>query len=216
MEIISIPQLRLGQLQTLTEQTLELTKPVEQIATYVAAVEAAFEPFRSGMLKEFTVSDKRALDNIRDKYLSSLFMGIKIEKNYPQEDTVLQEIVGKLRQVARKYSADINRLPYDEETAAIDNLLAELETVDMQGMPHLVRWVDKIKVANENFKAASKEYLESTVKYSATQSASAAAPALVAALEELYTMFFAYTKVAADETLVTVYRELAELVDAYR
>ncbi|UOB18673.1 DUF6261 family protein [Abyssalbus ytuae] len=215
MEAISIPQLRLGQLQTLTEQTLELTKGIEQVTTYVAAVEEAFEPFLAGMLKDSAESDKKPLDTIRDQYLSGLFIGVRSETHYPH-DTAQLVVLEKLQHMADKYGFKISKLPYDEETAAIDNLLAELETVDLQGMPQLARWIEKIKAANEDFKASSKEYLEGTVRSSATKSATAVAPALVAALDNLYTMLFAYTTVTADETIATAYQELSELVDTYR
>lgn len=216
MKLITVPQLRLGQLQTLTEQTIKLTEPIGQLSPWLADVQAAFKPFLTGMLKDPAGSDKKTLDKTRDQYLSGFFLNVKSESYYPHEDATMQEVVQKLLRVTEKYGFKINKLPYDEETAAIDNLLAELGSMELSGIPHLARWIGKIKAANESFKAASKDYLETYVKNSTTESASVAAPALTVALEDLYTMLFAHAKVAADQELVNVYQKLSELVDTYR
>ncbi|MGB3466259.1 MAG: hypothetical protein WBA74_13355 [Cyclobacteriaceae bacterium] len=51
-----------------------------------------------------------------------------------------------------------NRLPYDEQTAKIDNLLAEVKVIDLTGMDHLSRWISEIEEANNNFKMLPKTF----------------------------------------------------------
>ncbi|MBU2886054.1 hypothetical protein KO507_09805 [Gilvimarinus agarilyticus] len=216
MNIITIPQLRLGQLQSLTEQTLKITAPFEVLAPYTASVQAAFDPFLTGMQKETSASDKKTLDRTRDRYLSGFFYSMEAESYYPTDDPVAKEVVKKLLQITEKYGFKINKQPYDEETAAIDNLLAELAKIDLSTMPHLERWTVLIKAANADFKAASQDYLQTTVTDSKTKAASALAPALITELENLYTMSFAFAKTAPDEQLTKAYQELSELVNTYR
>lgn len=216
MNIITIPQLKLGQLQSLTEQTLTITEPFAVLAPYASVVQAAFESFLTGMQKDSTASDKRTLDRTRDQFLSGFFFGITAESYYPTDDPVVKEVLKKLLLVTGKYGTKIKNLPYNEETAAVDNLLAELAKIDLSTIPNLDRWVAKIDTANEDFKVASKDYLETTVADSETKSATFLAPALVTELENLYTMAFAFAKTAPDGQLTKAYLELSQLVKTYR
>lgn len=216
MEIISIPQLRLAQLQTLAERTLTIVKPITSLADPTVKVQAALDQFKEGMLKETTASDKKTLDKTRDGLISGFMFAIKSEEYYPSATAETQTVLEQLKKILETYGFTVNRLSYDEQTAAIDNMLAEAEKIDLTGLEYFSRWIPHIKAANENFKSASKDYLESTVSDATTESASAAAPTLITELENLYTFLFAYATVSATDELVQAYQQLTALVDSYR
>ena len=216
MEIISIPQLRLGQLQTLADKSLEITQPIALVAEAHAAAKGAYDRFLIGMQKEAAASDKKTLDKTRDAQVSGFMFGIKAETYFPHSEETVKTALKKLMQLTGDYGFKINKLPYDEETAAIDNLLAEAKAVDYTGLEHLSRWLPEIEKANAGFKEASNDYLESLLESSATDAASAAAPDLITALEDLYTLIFAHARVTGTEELTSTYQKLSTLVDTFR
>lgn len=118
----------------------------------------------------------------------------------------------------KKYGVKIGRLPRDEETAAIDNLLADIAQMDVTpllptGIP---RWIPAIKAANGEYKKAAKEYISDSTNAAATKAASILAPALEEALEDLYTMLFATIKRTPSDDLKKTYGDLETLVDSMR
>lgn len=102
MEIISIPQLRMGQLQQLAESSLEITKPIEALKPSWKVVSAAFEAFVTGMKKDSASSDKKTLDKTRDLLLSGFFFAVKAEEYHPYTVAAVMEKIDKLREIKRK------------------------------------------------------------------------------------------------------------------
>ncbi|MEO1254215.1 MAG: DUF6261 family protein [Bacteroidota bacterium] len=216
MEIISIPQLRLGQLQTLTESTLKIAEPLTELADHVAKVKAEFATFMQGIQKDAAQSDKKTLDKTRDQFVSGFFFAVKSETYFPHVEQITKDAVAALSKLADKYGFEINRLSYDEQSAAVDNMIEEVEAINLTDLAHLSRWVAELKAANEAFKAAAKDFLTSTVEQSDTDSATQVAPRLTGELENLYTMLFAHAQVSGTDTLRQAYNELSALVDSYR
>lgn len=216
MDIISIPQLKLGQLQSLTESSLSITEPITAIASERQKVQDSFKEFLAGMKKDGTSSEKKTLDKTRDNLLSGFFFSVKAEEYFPNTDTATTASHKQLLEITDSYGLKITRLPYDEETAAIDNLISRVEALDLTGLEHISRWIALIKTANENFKEASKDYLEQKVDSDLVDSATETAPELLAELENLYTMLFANAKVSSDDAQIRAYSELSELVNTYR
>lgn len=217
MDIINIPQLRLGQLQALTESSLKIAQPLTVLEDAVARVQTTFEVFKAGMQKDQASSDKKLLDQKRDKLISGFLMAIKAEDNFYHTDPVATDTQAALKKVMKPYTSKIIRLPYDEQTAAVDNMIEEVETVALSTLPHLARWISPIKEANKQFKDAAKDFLEDTVSSSQIVPASQVALELKRALENMYTILFAHAKLNQnDPTLTTAYQELTALVDSYR
>ncbi|MEQ8549279.1 MAG: hypothetical protein RIC03_15315 [Cyclobacteriaceae bacterium] len=77
MEIIRLPQMRLAQLQALTENTVTITQDLPEVAAQVAAVELALENFLKGMTKSNAASNKKTLDRTRD-FLNSGFYKVSL------------------------------------------------------------------------------------------------------------------------------------------
>jgi len=78
------------------------------------------------------------------------------------------------------------------------------------------RWIPLIENANNAFKNAASNYVSQSAKAMETQAATTLVPALMASLDELYTLLFAHVKITQSDQLKTAYAELEELVDAYR
>ncbi|MGB3466258.1 MAG: hypothetical protein WBA74_13350 [Cyclobacteriaceae bacterium] len=97
MEIITIPQLRLASLQTLTESSLDLAKPFDLLADPVAKVEATFERYKKGMQKEKTASEKKTYDKTRDALLSGFLMAVKAEEYYPSPSDQVTDNIKQLK-----------------------------------------------------------------------------------------------------------------------
>ncbi len=216
MDIISIPKLKLGQLQSLTESTLQITEPIAAIASVRLEVETAFKTFVTGMKKEGATSDKKALDTTRDNLTSGFFLSVKAEEYHPNDDPAIRETMSELRKLAVDPGFRVTKLPYAEETAALDNLVARLKELDLSPLPHLLRWVTLIETANENFKKGSQAYLEELVDEASVDSASEISTELLQQLENLYTMLFAHAKVSGEEPMIRAYAELSELVNSFR
>ncbi len=215
MEILSLPQLRLAQLQNLTERLLPIVKGIEQLAPQVHQIGNAFDTFQRGMVRKGASSDKPSLDRTRDQYISGLLHEVQAEQYFPhvsETADVLKQIIG----VTSKYGFGLTRLPYNEQTAQTDNMLSELETLDLSQLPHLARWLDPIRLANDTFKQAVKEYLEGEVRTADIASATAAAPALEEAVRTLFAVLFAHLQIARTEQLEQAYKEIAQLTASYR
>ena len=216
MEMIHLPQLRLAQLQSLTESVFTICDPIEVLASEKTKLQVAFDDFKAGMVKDKASSDKSTLDKTRDNRVSGFMYGVKSEKFFPQPSKEAQEALQKVAAITESYGFKINKLPYDEESAEVDNMLAELSGVDLSLLPGLSRWPALIKEANDNFKQIAKDFLEETVKAASVSSASQAMPALESALNDLFTMFFAHMKISKTEAMEQAYKELTVLINTYR
>ncbi|MEP4535010.1 MAG: hypothetical protein ABJ004_18085 [Cyclobacteriaceae bacterium] len=77
MQTINLPQVRLVQLQTLTEGVLQITEPLTEVAEQVQAAAAAFVDFQEGMTKSTSASNKKTLDRTRDVINSGFFKSVE-------------------------------------------------------------------------------------------------------------------------------------------
>ena len=219
MEIIDLPRLRIAELQTLTESTIAICSPFSEVGEQLTEVNKEFTVFKEGVLKKQAGAEtKSAVDKIRDRYNSGFFLDIKAETYYPYTDKAAIATVKKLKELSKKYGIKINKLPYNEETAALDNCMEEAEKIDLGPLmsKDVGRWIPLIKEANQDFKNVAKEFVEESTAVASLESASAAAPALIHALEELIIQLFSVIRVAPTDALKKAYNELETLVDSYR
>lgn len=215
MELIRLPQMRLAQLQNATERILDITQPIEVIADQVDAVSAAFTVFKQGMIKEQAISDKKTLDRNRDNLNSGLFKSVVAEELFPHEEPV-KGLLNEVVKITGKYGYAINYLPYDEETAQVDNMLAELTALDLTPLPAIQRWIPLIAEANNTFKASSQNFLDQQATSSSISSATLLAKPLEDALNQLFTLLFAHIQISQAADLISVYKKLNILIEEYR
>lgn len=215
MKLITMPRIRLAQLQTLTEDIIQIVTPLTEVSSETAALSDAFSVFQQGMVKNQAYSDKFTLDSSRDNITSGFFKSVESELLFPVEESSknqLEEVVS----IAEKYGFQVNRLSYNEQTAQTDNMLTELKALDLSAFPGLERWITPIQDANTAFKTASHDYLEDVVEADETPTASSAAITVQEAIKKLFTMLFAHLQVSASDALISAYKELDTLVDSYK
>ncbi len=186
---------------------------------YRLEVEKEFTTFKEGALKKQAgATVKKTVDKKRDRYNSGFFLDIKAESYYPYTEKAALETVKQLNSLSKKYGTKINRLPFNEETAAIDNCIEEAEKIDLSPLANsaIGRWIPLLKEANQQFKEVSKEYVKESTAVAALESATAVAPELTNNLEELFIQFFSIIRVSPTDALKKAHNELETMVNAYR
>ena len=128
MEMIHIPRLRNKELQTVGENSLRICNSIIEVKPAFDKVATTLEVFIKGMQKDKVDSHQRSVyDKKRDKYTSGLVNNIKYEKNFEHAADNAQ-VVADLINIVSKYTG-INKMPFNEQTAATDNMLVEIKTV---------------------------------------------------------------------------------------
>lgn len=216
IKMIAIPRLKLAQLQTLTESTLSIAAPITVVANQLTALQTTFDQFLEGLQKDRAASDKATLDKTRDQIISGFMLHVRAEDNFPHTDESLRNAIRSIRRITERYGFAITRLPYNQQSAQVDNMLGELEKVDMTGLEMLSRWLTPIKAANDAFKSAADTFVKDVAATAQLDAASTIAPDLLTSLESLFTMMFAHAQVAPTDELTQAYLELSVLVDSYR
>jgi len=217
MELINLPRLRNKELQSVAESTLLICATITEVQPALTKVDTQLEAFKQGMLKEqASAADKSELDKQRDRLLSGFMQNLKTERYFPHQDSDKVKALNSALPIAEKYGTQITRLPYNEETAAIDNLIAEWKQLNTDLLDEgITRWIPLIETVNNNFKSASHSYISSQAQADSAHSASELAPALRTSLEGVYTLLFAHTKITASEPILKAYRELEQLIKGY-
>ncbi|TRX66548.1 DUF6261 family protein [Carboxylicivirga sp. M1479] len=213
MEIVNLPRLRMKQLQTVGENSLRICEAIPEVKPATDKVKSLIGDFKLGMQKENVPAvTKVELDKLRDKYISGFRLEVKSETYFPHE-TDKAQLIDTLSVILAKYS-DINRYSYNEQTAAVDNMLTEISKIDLQEGETLTigRWLPLIKNANEDFKKANKAFIEGNAILATTSAASDLAPQLAESLHDLYTLMFAHAKIGTNENIVKAYREIEMLI----
>lgn len=219
MKILKLPLYRLGQLQTVGDSSVDICEGIPEIAPELAKAKVSLAAFKQGMLKDkASAEEKRELDLKRDRIVSGFMNVVYEEQKFPNEDQLIIDSHADLLKIVKKYGRKIIRLPRAEETAAIDNLLADIAELDVTpltitGIP---RWIPFVESANEEYRQAAKEYISDSTDADAKASASSLAPALEDDLEEMYTMLFATIKRTPTDALKKAYAELETLIDSMK
>ncbi len=214
MELINLPRLRNKELQTVGENTLRICHPIPEVKPAVDKVVDALNVFKEGMQKDVALTiSKSELDKVRDKLLIGFTTTVKAETYYPHNDGV-SKLVASIDNIVNKYNG-IARYRYNEETAAIDNMLDELNQVfkDQETLENVKRWIPLIKAANIDFKNAADEFIEDSAKRDSTESASNLAPQLSEDLQNLYTLMFAHAQIGTNQDIISAYQKLEILIN---
>jgi len=219
MKLITLPRLRMAQLQMLVENVLNICSNLTEIKKEVKNVKSNFEDFKEGMLKRRPTSeDKKGLDKIRDNMVTAFTQSINAETYFPHKEPEALDNLKKLTDIVHKYGTKINKLPYNEETSVVDNMIAEAEEVNYSALGNgsISRWIPLLKEANQNFKDLVSENIEESAEALGTDTASELAPDLTNAVEKLFTMIFSHINVSGNEALRKAHVELEQLVDSLR
>lgn len=215
MELINLPRLRNQELQTVGENSIRICSAINEVTTAVDKAANSLNSFKKGMQKDTSTGISKAeLDNKRDRLLYGLMLSIKAESHFPHDSTTAKT-ASTLINIANKYTG-ITRMSYNEQTAAIDNLLEEISKLGLSAevLPFVQRWLEPISNANLAFKAGHEAFIEGNVKLSGTSAASYVAPQLAEDLQNLYTLMFAYAKIGNNQAIIDAYQELEFLINS--
>ena len=94
--------------------------------------------------------------------------------------------------------------------------MAELKTMNIAQFANgrVQMWWPLIMDANNKFKTAAQGYVADSAEAAGKSSASAKAPQLIAAMNAMFTMMYAFTQVSGDAALLKSYSELQVLLNA--
>lgn len=219
MQLINLPRLRLNELQTLAEKSVKLCNEIKEVEPAVKNTDDTLTTFKDAMQKDKSTGlDKKTQDKNRDIDINGFFDQVTVEKAYPENSPEVAEQLTELSLILNKYSKSIIRLPYSEESAAIDNLMAEITSkINLAILnPAVTRWIPLIEKENQKFKDLDETSDEKKSVIKSNHSATKVAPYLVTALEGLFTLLFAHTQISGNEKIKDTYIQLSNLVDAYR
>jgi len=219
LEMLSVPRVRVAQLQSLAEDALTICCNHGQLRAATEKVHALLNDFKAGMQRQpASAAVKAELDKVRDRLISGLFFQIRAEEYFPHESPEDKAHQANLSVLKKKYNSTITNLPLDEQTAAVDNLLDELQTINIAQFANgrVQVWMPLILEANNKFKSAAQGYISETAEATGKPSATAKAPQLMAALNAMFSMMYAYAQVSGDAALLKSYTELQVLVNAAR
>lgn len=217
LELISVPRVRVAQLQSLAENALSICSRHGQLQTAIENVRVQLNIFKAGMQRQTaSAAEKSELDKVRDRLATGLFHQIRSEECFPYITVEDKAHIAHLSALAKKYSTVITRLPLEEKTASMDNLLSELQSMDFTQFAkgQIMVWMSLIQDANNKYKAAAQEYIADTVETSSIPSATAKAPQLIAVLNTLFSMMYAHTQISGDVALLKSYSELQMLINS--
>ena len=216
MEIITLPQMPLADLQSFSESLVPVVEPLPQIAPQVQSFKDAFAVFQKGMTKQDASSDKKTLDKVRDDLIGGLLYGVQSEQLFPYQEKSVKDALKKIVDIADKYGFELTRLRYNQQSSKTDNFIKELEGANISQFPALERWIAPIKKANADFKGEVSEYFDEQTAASDTTAAYLTAPALENAIKSIFTLLVAHRQVADTPELKAAYKKIAKMVAAYR
>ena len=218
MDVLKTPRLRLAQLQSFSQSALNIVQGFPEVETETNAATTAFNAFKESMINIQISSNKKGLDDARDRLISGVVQASKAELKFPHDDSDVATAVKQFTDIVNSYGNDVAEKPYDEESAEVDNLLDELKRVDLTvleptGLP---RWIPVIENANNAFKTRSDEVIEETAAAEYVEAATKLSSPLITALNQLFVMLFSQANSTKSEALFTAHKEIEVLVDSYR
>lgn len=219
MELLTLPRLRNNQLQTVSDDTIKISVGLPQLESHIPKVKKQIKRFKTGMTKEkLSASDKKKLDSSRDELAACFIRAVKIESHFPHKDENTIATLKRVLDVVDNYGLKMTRLSYDEETAAMDNFIFDLKKIDFAPLANsgLARWIPIIEQSNKQFKDEVYDNIDEDVASSKLASASKVAPDLRDALNEYYSVMFAYLKIQSSPELETAYAQIDILLNSYR
>lgn len=215
MEEVKIPRLRHNEMQFVGESTVRICSGQELLTQALQIVIKFLGAFKAARQKEKISQSKSELDRWRDRLVTGMMYHFRSELYYPYVDEELKASTEHIRALYKKY-LPTSHLPYKEETAAVDNLIVELEKIGQEVLTemNLTRWITPLKNANQAFKEAD----DATIEKEATDSpcATEIVGDLIKALNDLYALVYAHARIGENEEIIITQRKLEELIHSVR
>jgi hypothetical protein len=216
MELLNLPRLRNKELQTIGEQSIRICGNISEVKPALEKAKASLETFKQGMQKDKSSGISKAeIDKERDRFTYGLLLNIKAETYFEYQEEATQQAVARLAAIANKYTG-ITRLPLNEQTAAVDNLLDELKKLNLpaETLPVVQRWLPLIEAANNRFKTASNAIIADSAQMADISAAGLVAPQLIEDLQNLYSLVFAHARIGNNANTTNAFKELEILINS--
>lgn len=129
-------------------EELKLALPVEKLTAQLKIYDDLLVLERGNLLSEKL--NQANLD--RDQALRSMLRVIRAYTSFPEQEKA--DAALKLLRVFEKYGKRIDKLPYLQESGALNNLLQDLEIAENQSaitLLHIDDWLDKLKATTLAF-----------------------------------------------------------------
>ena len=219
MKHITLPRLRLNQLQSLCETALRVCNPLPGLEVPCEQLQQRYGQFKQSLEKSLVNSSREAFDVSRDRTISGFEFHVKALRYFPNNSEAVNSALAQLEQLLSQHDPDMRSLPFDEESAAIDNYVADLKKFDFSPLAdtQLERWVSAIENENQAFKQASEAWANHKVELEKMASPSAIAPELRRLLSNLFTVLVAMRLIqSGDEALQNAYIAITEQINGFK
>lgn len=214
MELIVFPRKTVNETKSLAESTLELLKDFTELATPFNQASTAYTQFVTGLQKEqVTITEVLKLDDSRDNLTLGLLKSIKPELHYPYASEAEKTAVAELKKIDAKYSMKFVRGNRDEQTAELDNLLADLSKVNLSALTGngIQRWIEPLTTAAAKYKEGALKYNKSKTDEDQILSASKSLPELKTALDGLLAFTYSNAMYGVNPQIKEAYQQIVTL-----
>ena len=222
MKVFVLPNLTLKELQTFSEESLKIFGLSPNLNDAKTEVQKAFDSFLPAMQKvDVSLLSKADLDDLRDGVIYGFQLAAKSELLFPHKYEGNEEALKAIQELEKlldKHGVKIKSLPYDQETAAVKNLMADISGFDFTPLADsgLARWAPHIERCNNDFANASSENNTKTAESSLIDSATQMAPALRNALKAALNVLSANLLLNATPELEKASAEMDVLIGRFR
>ena len=219
MKHIVVPRLRLNQLQSLCETTLRVCANQPSLEVPYQQLQQRYENFKASSEKSLVSSARDAHDTSRDRAITGFELHIKALRYFPQYSGPIDTALAALEDLVSQHDPDMRNLPFDEETAAIDNYVADLKKFDFSPLAstQLEQWVSAIEEENAAFKQASQDWAAHKVEREKMEAPSIIAIDLRKRLNQLFAVLIAFRLInPSDENLENAHIEITKQLASFK
>lgn len=218
MEIPTLPRVKIGELQTIMEGAIRICSEFEPLKPAMDTLLAISPEFNNAIIKEQASAEvKNVADEERDNRYSGLYYCSKSLIYYPFSSAEVQETAKQAWDILQDGGKGIIRLPFNEETAAIDSRIAKLRQLNLNVLQGtmFVEMLDLTDKANEKFKSMTLNYIEDKASTASAEAATHLIPQVREALEGLFMMLTTFSRFGNDEKMTIAYNEIVALLKTY-
>lgn len=219
MEIPSLPRVKHGELQSIVEGAIEICSGIGVLQPAMDRLLAISPAFKDAVLKiQASAEDKAGADYGRDFIYTGAYYYSKSLTYFTFPNSEANEVAQQVWEIFEDEGLGIIRLPYDEESSAIDNRIAKVKKLNLSPLADtlLPKFISYTEESNEAFKKLALKFNEDKTDASIVKAATALVPAVRMALEGLFMMLTTFTEFGSDEEVLKAYNRVGTLLDSFR
>lgn len=194
------------------ENTKEFEEPLKSVCDTFFARQQEYDTALLPERRSPQTAELAQLDARRDYLLRSFIANLRLYVASP--DAELAQAAGVLWGVVEKYGRNIPSLPYRQETAAITNLLQDLEieeNADLAKKLFAEHWIASLRTANTQFEQTMLSRTD-TASETTSEKSKMARVAVHAAFEKVCGMINALSVVKGESAYIRLIERINQLV----